>query len=311
MVVVGWVVAKMAARNAESYFLAGKSLPWWIIGVAHGSSGVDITGTMWFVMMLFIYGVKGVWLLWVWPLFNVIFRMMYLGTWVRRSNVLTGAEWMRTRFGHSRGAELAYLSVVVYALVSVVGFLSYAFRGIGKFTEPFFPSRRWACRPLAARGCTRRRLRHRHHVRHRRLLRRRRHVQRGDERPDPVRADRGRGGRHRRDRHRCGPRRSRSRPPCPPAGTSSFFGWKLDLDWSNLIPRLQREALQPDLAGGDGYSLFGFFIRMLFLKGVLVSMAGPDAELRHPARPLDAQPARGGAREHGDGHGRRWPRGSC
>jgi len=37
-------------------------------------------------------GVKGLWLLWIWPLFNVIFRMMYLGTWVRRSNVLTGAE---------------------------------------------------------------------------------------------------------------------------------------------------------------------------------------------------------------------------
>ena len=56
---VGWVVAKKASQNAESYFLAGKSLPWWIIGVAHGSSGVDITGTMWFVMMLFVYGVKG------------------------------------------------------------------------------------------------------------------------------------------------------------------------------------------------------------------------------------------------------------
>ena len=103
MVAVGWVVAKMAAKNPESYFLAGKSLPWWVIGVAHGSSGIDITGTMWFVTMLFVYGVKATWLLWVWPLFSVIFRMMYLGTWVRRSNVLTGAEWMRTRFGGGLG----------------------------------------------------------------------------------------------------------------------------------------------------------------------------------------------------------------
>ena len=44
MSVVGWWVAKKASRNAESYFLASKSLPWWIIGVAHGSSGLDITG---------------------------------------------------------------------------------------------------------------------------------------------------------------------------------------------------------------------------------------------------------------------------
>src|SRR5512136_2540935 len=139
MIGVGAWVTKKAARNAESYFLAGKSLPWWVIGIAHGSSGIDITGTMWFVTMLFVYGVKATWLLWVWPLFNVIFRMMYLGTWVRRSNVLTGAEWMRTRFGRGAGAELAYLSVVLYALVSVVGFLSYAFKPLGKFAQPFFP----------------------------------------------------------------------------------------------------------------------------------------------------------------------------
>ncbi|MFZ5829462.1 MAG: sodium:solute symporter family transporter, partial [Planctomycetota bacterium] len=114
MVAVGWFVMRLAARNPESYFLAGKSLPWWIIGIAHGSSGVDITGTIWFVMMLYVYGLKAVWLLWVWPLFNVLFRMVYLGAWVRRSNVLTGAEWMRTRFGYGVSAELAYLSVVLY-----------------------------------------------------------------------------------------------------------------------------------------------------------------------------------------------------
>jgi solute:Na+ symporter, SSS family len=139
MLVVGWIVAKKAAKNTESYFLAGKSLPWWMIGIAHGSGGLDISGTMWFVMVLFVYGVKGVWLLWVWPLFNVVFRMVYLGAWVRRSNVLTGAEWMYTRFGRNTGSELAYLSIVVYAIVSVVGFLSMAYIGIGKFTASFIP----------------------------------------------------------------------------------------------------------------------------------------------------------------------------
>ncbi len=36
MAAVGWWSAKKASKNAESYFLAGKSLPWWLIGVAHG-----------------------------------------------------------------------------------------------------------------------------------------------------------------------------------------------------------------------------------------------------------------------------------
>ena len=55
---------------------------------------------------------------------------------------------------------------------------------------------------FAAVGTVARRLlRDHHHVRHRHLLRRRRHVQRRDERSDPVHADRGRSGHYRRCRH--------------------------------------------------------------------------------------------------------------
>ena len=266
MAFVGWWVSKRASRSVESYFLAGRSLPWWVIGVAHGSSGVDITGTMWFVMMLYIYGVKATWLLWVWPLFNVIFRMMYLGTWVRRSNVLTGAEWMRTRFGNSRGAELAYVSVVIYALVSLIGFLSYAFRGVAAFTGPLFPWRfpdevygtavlvvtgvycvvggmysvvmndliQFVLKVIAAVAIA---------VIAIVLIQ-----------PEQIMA-------------------------AVPAGWDKlFFGWKLDLDWSGLMPALNQRIYAPyDPAGsgGDGYSLFMLFTGMLLLKGVLVSMAGP------------------------------------
>jgi len=68
-----------------------------------------------------------------------VFRQVYLGTWIRRSNVLTGAEWMRTRFGTGTSGTLSHISVVIYALVLSVGFLCYAFQGIGKFAEVFFP----------------------------------------------------------------------------------------------------------------------------------------------------------------------------
>jgi len=276
MIVVGWAVAKLAARNPESYFLAGKSLPWWMIGIAHGSSGIDISGTMWFVMVLFVYGVKGVWLLWVWPLFNVIFRMAYLGTWVRRSNVLTGAEWMRTRFGKGLGAELAYLSIVVYALVSVVPFLTMAFKGIGKFAESFVPietlglsaaSLPWGLLPadlyaiiiMSVTGiyCI---VGGMYSVVMNDL------IQFGlivlaaviigivaiaSTTPEQIAA------------------------AVPANWDRMFFGWRLDVDWSNLIPRLNEKLYNPVSAGGDGYSIFGLFILIIFLKGVLVSMAGP------------------------------------
>jgi Na+/proline symporter len=96
---------------------------------------------MWLVYVLFIYGLKSIWLPWVWPTFNQIFLMMFMSTWLRRSNVLTGAQWMQTRFGNDRGATLAHLSVVVFALVNVIGLLAYAFKGIGKFAVVMLPWR--------------------------------------------------------------------------------------------------------------------------------------------------------------------------
>jgi len=257
MVAVGVWVTRQAAQNPESYFLAGKSLPWWVIGVAHGSSGIDIGGTMWFVTMLYIYGAKGLFLLWIWPLFNVVFRMVYLGTWVRRSNVLTGAEWMRTRFGRGTGGELAYLSVVFYALVSVVGFLSYAFKPLGKFAEPFFglgwsaDSYALVIMMIAGVYCI---LGGMYSVVLNDLIQFGlilvaaiiiAVVAMGQTTPEQVLSQ-------------------------VPAGWDSlWFGWRLDLDWTHRFPAVQH-AIE-----GHGYTLFGFLISMLFLKGVLVSMAGP------------------------------------
>ncbi len=266
MIAVGWFVAKKASRNSESYFLAGKSLPWWIIGVAHGSSGIDITGTMWFVTMLFAYGAKAVWLLWVWPLFNMVFRMVYLGIWVRRSNVLTGAEWMRTRFGSGTGAELAYLSVVVYALVSVVGFLAYAFRGIGAFTLTFLPwdhpyaAEVYATAILLVTGiyCV---VGGMYSVVLNDLIQYSlvfvaavciAAVAISRTTPEQIAA------------------------AVPTGWENLFCGWRLDLDWATKgLPALNEKLFNPIAQGGDGYSLFGFFTAMLFFKGVLVSMAGP------------------------------------
>ena len=65
--------------------------------------------------------------------------MMFMSAWLRRSNVMTGAQWMQTRFGSDRGATLAHLSVVVFALVNVIGLLAYAFKGIGKFASGLLP----------------------------------------------------------------------------------------------------------------------------------------------------------------------------
>jgi solute:Na+ symporter, SSS family len=139
VIAMGWFLSKRASKSLEAYFLGGKSLPWWVIGTSHGASGFDITGTMWFVTMLFTYGLRAAFAPWIWPLFDRIFRQVYLGAWIRKSNVLTGAEWMRTRFGTGSGGTLSHISVVIYAVLVTIGFVAYALKGIGKFADVFFP----------------------------------------------------------------------------------------------------------------------------------------------------------------------------
>jgi len=139
VVIAGLVLSKRASRNLDSYFLGGKSVPWYMLGISNASSMFDIAGTMWLVSIMFIYGLKLPWILWLWPFFNQVFSMIYMSKWVRRSDVLTGGEWMETRFSKGRGLELSRISVLVIALVSTIGFLSYAFQGVGKFASVFFP----------------------------------------------------------------------------------------------------------------------------------------------------------------------------
>lgn len=141
VLLIGIWVSRRGAKDLDSYFLGGKSLPWYVLGVSDASGMFDISGTMLMVYWMFVYGVKSIWLPFLWPVFNQVFLMMFLSGWLRRSNVLTGAEWIQTRFGRGTGSNLAHLSVVFFALINVVGMLAYAFKGIGKFAVVMLPWR--------------------------------------------------------------------------------------------------------------------------------------------------------------------------
>jgi Na+/proline symporter len=65
--------------------------------------------------------------------------MIYLSTWLRRSNVTTGAQWIGTRFGKGAGAQLSHTIVVIFAIISCLGFMAYGFVGLGKFIQIFVP----------------------------------------------------------------------------------------------------------------------------------------------------------------------------
>lgn len=141
----GFLYRKRASSNLESYFLGNNRMHWLALAMSGSVSTFDITGTMWIVSMLFILGMKSLWIHWMWGWMMGAFFLAYIGKWVRRSNVMTGAEWMITRFGNDRGGKVARTAYALMAVVTLASFIGYAFQGIGKFASVYLPLSPTAC----------------------------------------------------------------------------------------------------------------------------------------------------------------------
>ena len=136
---VGIWVSKRASKGLDSYFLGGKSIKWYYLGLSNGSGMFDVSGTAWMVGILFLYGVKSFMFMWLWPIWNQIFVMMFLAVWIRRSNIMTGSEWILTRFGDKKAGRASHLIVAAFAIIAAIGFIAYFFEGVGKFMTIILP----------------------------------------------------------------------------------------------------------------------------------------------------------------------------
>ncbi|HEY5913533.1 MAG TPA: hypothetical protein VJA21_23345 [Verrucomicrobiae bacterium] len=144
MALIGFMVHRRATRQLDSYFLADRSVPWWMLGLSGCSSYIDIGGTMAMVGVLFYLGLKSIWITHIfWGWFMICLYMAYQAKYIRRSGVMTFAEWNETRFGATREAEAARIAAAIFLLVLMVCNLMYMAVGTGKFVEEFLPLPRW------------------------------------------------------------------------------------------------------------------------------------------------------------------------
>ena len=134
---IGFAMKRRAAKGMSSYFLGGRQLPWWALAMSGSSSYFDITGTMWIVSTFIALGLKGMWVHWLWGFPITAFYLAYMGKWIRRSDAMTGAEWMKTRFGDSQAGDIARLSYTLFAILTISALLGYSAIGMGKFGAIF------------------------------------------------------------------------------------------------------------------------------------------------------------------------------
>ncbi len=246
---IGFAMKRRAAKGMSSYFLGGRQLPWWALAMSGSSSYFDITGTMWIVSTFIALGLKGMWVHWLWGFPITAFYLAYMGKWIRRSDAMTGAEWMKTRFGSGRAGDIARLSYTLFAILTITALLGYGAVGMGKFGAIFLPFSPHVC-SLLILGIT----------------------------GVYVVA----GGFHGIVRVEI------VQTIVLSAGAIAFavigymhfdpaiFYSKVPAGWHDILPQIRPEAFQGLKTGGTDYSFFGALVAVWVAKGLLLCLSGPE-----------------------------------
>jgi len=269
MLMLGWFLRKKARRNKESYLMGGKKLPWYLLGLSDAADMFDISGTMWMVSLCFVYGLKSIWIPWLWPVFNQVFNMMFLAKWLRRSNSDTGAEWLATRFGlKGKGVTSSHSVVVAFALIGCLGFLAYGFIGLGKFIEIFVPFN--LIQPYIPFHIAPQYVAHFYGIiftlfaMFYSILGGMRSIVLGDLIKYIIMTVGCVAIAIIAFLHLQGHSLN-----VPSGWSNPFFGWHLNLNWSGIVADANKKIAD------DGFGLFGLFFMMMLFKGVFSSLAGP------------------------------------
>jgi solute:Na+ symporter, SSS family len=137
---VGLIMTRKASQSLDNYYLGGRSLPWYMLGMAGMANWFDLTGTMIITSFLYMLGPKGLFIEFRGGAVLILaFLICYTGKWHRRSGCMTGAEWIAYRFGTGTEAKWMRFFKAFMTVVATVGMLAYLIRGTSLFVGMFIP----------------------------------------------------------------------------------------------------------------------------------------------------------------------------
>ena len=118
---VGLWASKQAKTDSAGYFLAGRNMPWWLLGISMVATTFSTDTPNLVTDLVRQQGVAGNWAWWAFLLTGMVTVFVYARLW-RRSGVLTDISFYELRYGGKsaaflRGFRALYLGLVFNVLV--------------------------------------------------------------------------------------------------------------------------------------------------------------------------------------------------
>ena len=133
VVVIGAWASKRASKSAEDFFLSGRSMPWWLLGVSMVACTFSCDTPNLVTDIVRTHGVAGNWVWWAFLLTGMLTVFVYAKLW-RRSRLATDLGFYEIRYAGAparalRGFRAVYLGLVFN--VVIMGTVSLAAIKIG------------------------------------------------------------------------------------------------------------------------------------------------------------------------------------
>ena len=114
--VIGFLVSKKSSSSSTEYFLSGRNMPWWLLGISMVATTFSTDTPNLVTDIVRTSGVSGNWVWWAFLLTGLLTVFVYAKLW-RRSNVATDMEFYELRYSgwggrFLRGFRAIYLGVI-------------------------------------------------------------------------------------------------------------------------------------------------------------------------------------------------------
>jgi len=118
---IGYVASKTAGKNTSEFFLGGRGMPWWLLGVSMVACTFSADTPNLVTGMVRENGVAKNWAWWAFLITGMVTVFIYAKLW-RRSNVMTDLEFYEKRYGGKpaaflRGFRAVYLGLFFNVLI--------------------------------------------------------------------------------------------------------------------------------------------------------------------------------------------------
>ncbi|MCK0158597.1 Na+:solute symporter [Cellulophaga sp. F20128] len=139
---IGIIVSKKSGKSSTEYFLSGRTMPWWLLGLSMVATTFSTDTPNLVTDIVRTNGVSGNWVWWAFLITGMLTVFVYAKLW-RKSNVNTDLEFYELRYGGKPASFLrkfraVYLGVVFNVItMSAVTLAAIKIGGIMLGLEPW------------------------------------------------------------------------------------------------------------------------------------------------------------------------------